>query len=66
MEGLHGRSHPNTLLHNTDFSPRNFKQLSKWGGLDQTVYIQDSLNNALSVNFLKYLSPQQDTQISSQ
>ncbi len=57
MVGFHRRLHLNTLLRDTVLSPSNVQRLSKWGGLDQTVYLQDSPNYSLSVDFLKYIPP---------
>ncbi len=66
MEGLDRGLHLNALLCNTVLSPCNVQRLSKWGGLDQVVYLQDSPNYALSVDFLKYIPPWQEAWISTQ
>ncbi len=59
MEGLYGGARLNSLLRDTDLSPRHVQQLLKQGGLDQTVHLQDTPNYALPVDLLEHIPSRQ-------
>jgi hypothetical protein len=61
VEGLYRWAHLNSLLCDTDLSPRHVQQLLKLGGLDQTVHLQDTPNYALPVDLLEHI-PSRQTQ----